>query len=145
MPHYVVEKVREALNTQKKAVNGSTILIAGITYKRDIDDMRESPALDVMHKLQEQGATLRYSDPWIAELPATAWSGGRTLKSVRLEAKQLLAADCVVILTDHKAFDYDLVVNASRLVVDTRNATKIRAAHVFRLGAPQTHAALVEV
>jgi UDP-N-acetyl-D-glucosamine dehydrogenase len=137
MPHYVVDKVREALNTQKKAVNGSRILIAGITYKRDIDDMRESPALDVMHLLQTSGAEVSYSDPWAPALPAAAWPGGRDMTSVPLDRAHIAAADCVVILTDHKAFDFDLIVNASKLVVDTRNAAKVRAPHVLRLGAPQ--------
>jgi UDP-N-acetyl-D-glucosamine dehydrogenase len=137
MPHYVVEKVCEALNTQKKAVNGSRILIAGITYKRDIDDMRESPALDVMHLLRASGANVSYSDPWAPELPATAWPGAHAMVSVPLDGAHVAAADCVVILTDHKAFDYELIVTAAKLVVDTRNATKMRAPHVLRLGAPQ--------
>jgi UDP-N-acetyl-D-glucosamine dehydrogenase len=136
MPHFVVTKIQEALNTQRKALNGSRVLIAGITYKRDIDDMRESPALDIMHVLHEQGAEVSYSDPWAPDLPADAWPGGRHMQSVPLDAATLAAADCVVIITDHKAFDFDLVVNASPLVVDTRNATRIRAPHVFRLGAP---------
>ncbi|MEX1128507.1 MAG: nucleotide sugar dehydrogenase [Vicinamibacterales bacterium] len=137
MPHYVVEKVTEALNTQKKAVNGSRILIAGITYKRDIDDMRESPALDVMHLLRASGAEVSYSDPWAPELPANAWPGAHAMVSVPLDRAHIAAADCVVILTDHKAFDYELIVTAATLVVDTRNATKVRAPHVLRLGAPQ--------
>jgi UDP-N-acetyl-D-glucosamine dehydrogenase len=136
MPHYVVDKVREALNTHKKAVNGSRILIAGITYKRDIDDMRESPALDVMHLLHTSGAEVSYSDPWAPELPANAWPGGHDMASVPLDQAHMAAADCVVILTDHKAFDFDMLVSASKLVVDTRNATKVRAPHVLRLGAP---------
>jgi UDP-N-acetyl-D-glucosamine dehydrogenase len=136
MPHYVVDKVREALNTQRKAINGSRILVAGITYKRDIDDMRESPALDVMHQLHESGAVVSYSDPWAPELPAGSWPGAHDLTSVPLDRAHLAAADCVVVLTDHTAFDFELVVLASRLVVDTRNATKVRAPHVVRLGAP---------
>jgi UDP-N-acetyl-D-glucosamine dehydrogenase len=136
MPHFVVEKVRDALNTQRKAVNGSTVLIAGITYKRDIDDMRESPALDVMHLLRDLGARVVYADPWVPELSAEAWPGGTTERSVDLDTASLSAADCVVILTDHRSFDYDLIVKAAPLVVDTRNATRIRASHVFRLGAP---------
>ena len=140
MPHFVVTKVQDALNTQRKALNGSTVLIAGITYKRDIDDMRESPSLDIMHLLHERGAKVVYADPWAPELPANAWPGGYDMKSVTLDAAALAAADCVVIVTDHKAFDYDLIVNASSLVIDTRNATTRRAAHVFRLGAPQSEA-----
>ncbi len=136
MPHYVVDKVREALNSHKKAVNGSRIHVAGITYKKDIDDMRESPALDVIHLLHNAGAEVTYSDPWAPELRADAWPGGYDMKSVPLDKAHMAAADCVVILTDHKAFDFDLVVNSSKLVVDTRNATSLRAPHVLRLGAP---------
>ena len=143
MPHYVVDKIREALNTQKKAVNGSRILVAGITYKRDIDDMRESPALDVMHLLHASGAEVSYSDPWAPDLPANAWPGAQDLKSVPLDKAHLEAADCVVILTDHKAFDFELIVNRSKLVVDTRNATTVRAPHVLRIGAPATAASSV--
>ena len=73
-------------------------------------------------------------------MPANAWPGGYDMKSVTLDKAALASADCVVIVTDHKAFDFDLIVNASKLVIDTRNATKIRAAHVFRLGAPQAEA-----
>ena len=145
MPHFVADKVREALNSQRKAVNGSRVLIAGITYKRDIDDMRESPALDVMHLLRAQGADVSYSDPWAPELAANAWPGGVAMKSVPLVASQIASADCVVILTEHTAFDFDLVVTASKLVVDTRNATRIRAPHVFRIGAPQHSAEEIAV
>jgi UDP-N-acetyl-D-glucosamine dehydrogenase len=136
MPHYVVTKIQDALNTQRKALNGATVLVAGITYKRDIDDMRESPALDILHLLHERGAIVHYSDPWAPELPADAWPGGRLLQSVDLDAAALAAADCVVIVTNHSSFDYDAIVHGSKLVVDTRNATRIRAPHVFRLGAP---------
>jgi UDP-N-acetyl-D-glucosamine dehydrogenase len=136
MPHFVVEKVRDGLNTQRKAVNGSRILIAGITYKRDIDDMRESPALDVMHLLRDLGAHVVYADPWVPELPADAWPGGTDERSIALDPTNLGSVDCVVILTDHRTFDYDMIVKSSKLVIDTRNATKSHAAHVFRLGAP---------
>jgi UDP-N-acetyl-D-glucosamine dehydrogenase len=142
MPHYVVTKIQDALNTQRKALNGSTVLVAGITYKADIDDMRESPALDILHLLHERGANVQYSDPWAPELPAHAWPAEASakaappLRSVDLDAAALAAADCVVIVTAHSAFDYDAIVLGSKLVVDTRNATRIRAPHVFRLGAP---------
>jgi UDP-N-acetyl-D-glucosamine dehydrogenase len=136
MPHFVVEKVRDGLNTQRKAVNGSQILIAGITYKRDIDDMRESPALDVMHLLRDLGAQVVYADPWVPELPADAWPGGTHERSIALDPTSLGSVDCVVILTDHRTFDYDMIVKSSKLVIDTRNATKSHAPHVFRLGAP---------
>jgi UDP-N-acetyl-D-glucosamine dehydrogenase len=136
MPHYVVTKIQDALNTQRKALNGATVLVAGITYKADIDDLRESPALDILHLLEDRGAHVQYSDPWAPELPAEAWAGGRLLQSVTLDAGTLAAADCVVIVSAHSSFDCDAIVHGSRLVVDTRNATRIRAAHVFRLGAP---------
>jgi UDP-N-acetyl-D-glucosamine dehydrogenase len=136
MPHHVVTRIQDALNTQRKPLNGSTVLVAGITYKANIDDMRESPALDILHLLHDRGANVQYSDPWAPELTADAWAGARALKSVELDAATLAGADCVVIVTAHSAFDYDAIVHGSRLVVDTRNATRIRAAHVFRLGAP---------
>ncbi len=136
MPRFVADKIAEALNTRRKALNGSTIVVAGITYKRDIDDMRESPSLDVMHLLEERGARVLYSDPWVPVLAAGAWAGGRELRSVALTPEALGSADCVAILTDHKAFDYAAMVAAADLVVDTRNATRSDAPHVFRLGAP---------
>jgi UDP-N-acetyl-D-glucosamine dehydrogenase len=136
MPHYVVTKIQDALNTQRKALNGATVLVVGVTYKADIDDMRESPALDILHLLHERGANVQYTDPWAPELAAGSWPGTHALKSVDLDAATLAAADCVVIVTNHSAFDVDLIVHASTLVVDTRNATRIRAPHVFRLGAP---------
>ena len=136
MPHYVADKVRDGLNTQRKAVNGSKILVAGISYKRDIDDMRESPALDVMHLLQKAGAEVTYADPYVPVLPAHEWNGNIEMRSVTLDRGVLGAVDCVVIVTDHRVFDYDEIVNHSKLVIDTRNATRIRAPHVVRLGAP---------
>ena len=145
MPHYVVEKIRDGLNTQRKAVNGSKILVAGISYKRDIDDMRESPALDVMHLLEKAGAEVSYADPYVPMLPGHEWPGGTDLRSVTLDPKTMAAVDCVVIVTDHTVFDYDEIVRASKLVIDTRNATKIRAEHVVRLGAPMSAGELATV
>jgi UDP-N-acetyl-D-glucosamine dehydrogenase len=136
MPHYVVTKVADALNTQRKAINGSTVLVAGVAYKRDIDDIRESPSLDVMHLLHERGAKVQYSDPYVPVLRAGDWPGGHELSSVDLTPAALASADCVVIVTDHKVFDYHQIVSSAKLVVDTRNATKGGHANVFRLGAP---------
>ena len=137
MPHAVVQKITDALNTRKKSVNGSKILIAGVAYKRNIDDMRESPALDVMHVLQERGAIVSYADPFVPKLDANHWPGGTELQSIgTLDAQTLASFDCVAILTDHKAFDYAAMVKHSDIVVDTRNAVKQPAANVFRLGAP---------
>jgi UDP-N-acetyl-D-glucosamine dehydrogenase len=136
MPHFVVDKITEALNSHRKAVNGSSVLVLGVTYKRDIDDIRESPSLDVMSVLESRGATVAYSDPHVPELPARAWIGGRTLESVALGPGTLAAYDCVAILTDHSDVNYDLVVAHADLVVDTRNTIKRAAPHVFKLGAP---------
>ena len=84
MPHYVVDKVVDALNTRRKAINGSRILVAGVAYKRDIDDMRESPALDVMHLLRAKGAQVDYADPYVPELHGREWPGRRDIKAVEL-------------------------------------------------------------
>jgi UDP-N-acetyl-D-glucosamine dehydrogenase len=137
MPHYVADKVGAALNTRRKAVNGSKVLMLGIAYKRDIDDIRESPALDVMHLLQERGASIAYSDPHAPVLHAREWAGRAELRSVDLTREEIAKYDCVVILTDHRAFDYDMIVDGSQLLLDTRNALGAREAdHIFRLGAP---------
>jgi UDP-N-acetyl-D-glucosamine dehydrogenase len=136
MPHYVVDKVGEALNTKRKAINGSKILIAGIAYKRDIDDMRESPALDVMGLLHGKGAIVSYADPFVPELHGREWPGQSDMTAVDLTRGSIGQYDCVVIVTDHKTFDYDAIVAEAGLVVDTRNAIKKRYPHVFRLGAP---------
>jgi UDP-N-acetyl-D-glucosamine dehydrogenase len=141
MPHYVVEKVGEALNTKRKAVNGSNILVAGIAYKRDIDDMRESPALDVMGLLYGKGAAVSYADPYVPTLHARDWSGRHDLKAVSLTRGSIAQYDCVVIVTDHKVFDYDALAEEADLVVDTRNAIKKPYPNVFRLGAPRPETA----
>jgi UDP-N-acetyl-D-glucosamine dehydrogenase len=135
MPHYVVDKVVDALNSQAKAVRGASILVLGISYKRDIDDMRESPALDIMAVLHQKGAHVSYHDPYVATLGAREWPGDLTLTSVPLNPTTLAQADCVVIVTDHRVFDYDAIVTQARLVVDSRNAIKQPAPHVFKLGA----------
>lgn len=137
MPHFVVDKVADALNTRRKAINGSSVLILGIAYKRDIDDVRESPALDVMSLLHEKGARLSYADPHVPTLAGRAWGGGYDLASVQLTPSALASYDCVAILTEHRAFDYDMLVASTDLIVDTRNAIKQPHAHVFRLGAPR--------
>jgi UDP-N-acetyl-D-glucosamine dehydrogenase len=140
MPHYVVDKVGEALNTKRKSINGAKILIAGVAYKRDIDDMRESPALDVMGLLHGKGATIAYADPYVAEVHGREWSGRYDIKAVDLTRGSIAQYDCVVIVTDHKSFDYDAIAAEADLVVDTRNAIKKPARNVFRLGAPRPEA-----
>jgi UDP-N-acetyl-D-glucosamine dehydrogenase len=137
MPHYVVDKVSEALNTRRKAVNGSRVLIAGVAYKRDIDDMRESPAMDVMGLLLGRGARIAYADPWVPEVHAREWSGGYDIKAVEMTRGSIAQYDCVVIITDHKAFDYRALLDEADLIVDTRNAIKAPHPNVFKLGAPR--------
>jgi len=137
MPHATVDKIADALNVHKKPLNGSRILIAGIAYKRDIDDMRESPSLDVMALLHQKGAQLCYADPHVPALAAHSWPGGYDLAARPINATTLAGVDCVAILTDHSAFDYDALVAAAPLIVDTRNAIKPPHPHVFKLGAPQ--------
>jgi UDP-N-acetyl-D-glucosamine dehydrogenase len=142
MPHFVVDKIATALNVQRKPLNGSHVLIVGIAYKRDIDDMRESPALDVMGLLHERGARLSYVDPFVPTLAARSWKGGYDLESGTLDPVALADVDCVAILTDHRIIDYPALAAGASLIVDTRNAIKSEYPHVFRLGAPRPpHAA----
>lgn len=118
MPEYVVGKVADALNGERKAINGSRILILGVAYKPNVGDVRESPALDVIHLLQERGAVLTYHDPFVADLSHE----GFNLQSVALTPVALAEADCVVVVTDHRALDYDCIAAHAPLLVDTRNA-----------------------
>ena len=119
MPAFVVAKVAQALNQDRKALNGSRALILGVAYKRDIDDVRESPALDVIRLLEADGAEVVYHDPWVP----TIREDHREWHSVELSAEELSRADVVVIVTDHKVIDFQRVVDHASLVVDTRNAT----------------------
>lgn len=122
-PFYTVEKVRQALNKLKKSVKGSRILILGIAYKKDIDDLRESPALKVIEILQNDHADLVYHDPFIPEIKADE-EFPFEMKSIELNEEEIKKADCVLILTDHSDFDYQWIVNQASIVVDARNATK---------------------
>jgi UDP-N-acetyl-D-glucosamine dehydrogenase len=142
MPHATVDKIAEALNVRKQPLNGARILVAGLAYKRDIDDIRESPSLDVMGLLHQRGAQLSYADPFVPALEARSWLGGYRLDAVPISAAALADIDCVAILTNHTAFDYDALVAGAPLIVDTRNAIKQAHPHVFKLGAPApAHAA----
>jgi UDP-N-acetyl-D-glucosamine dehydrogenase len=126
MPHFVVDKIQNALNDASKPVRGSHVHIQGIAYKRDIDDVRESPALDIIHLLQRRGANVTYSDPYVASIRLD----GEEMKSTDV-AKE---ADCVVIVTDHKVFDYAALVKDAKLIVDTRNALKtFQSPNIVRL------------
>jgi UDP-N-acetyl-D-glucosamine dehydrogenase len=119
MPDYVVEKVGHALNDQRKAINGSNVLVVGVAYKRNIDDMRESPALDVIRLLEDRGAVVSYHDPHVPTLR----EDGRERQSIPLTKETLRAVDAAVIVTDHAAVDYQLIVDAAPVIIDTRNAT----------------------
>jgi UDP-N-acetyl-D-glucosamine dehydrogenase len=122
MPHFVVDKIQNALNDHSKALKGSKVHVLGVAYKRDIDDVRESPALDIIHLLEKRGAIVSYSDPLVPKLRGEGFIQ-RDLAAVDPD-KASAAADCVVIVTDHKAFDYAGIVKRAKLVVDTRNALK---------------------
>jgi UDP-N-acetyl-D-glucosamine dehydrogenase len=124
MPHMVVDKTMDALNTQKKALNGSKVLILGMAYKKDIDDVRESPSLDIAELLMEKGAEVSYHDPYAA----TVQIGTHTLKSVPFE--KLGSYDAVVIVTDHSNIDYKQVAREAKVLVDTRNAMKAHRSDV---------------
>jgi UDP-N-acetyl-D-glucosamine dehydrogenase len=119
MPHVVVEMVSQALNGQRRSVNGAHIIALGVAYKRGVGDLRESPALEVMELLRARGAEISYADPHVPSINFE----GHALKAIEPTDAALGAADCVVILTDHPEFDYPRTLAASRLVVDTRNAT----------------------
>ena len=122
MPHFVVDKIQNALNDHSKPLKGSRVHVLGVAYKRDIDDVRESPALDIIHLLAKRGAHVTYSDPWVPKLR------GEGILPNDMEAvdpsKAAAESDCVVIVTDHKAFDYAAVIERAPLIVDTRNALK---------------------
>src|SRR3954467_743577 len=118
MPEFWVRKLSEALNGQGKAVRGAAVLVLGVAYKRDIDDIRESPALDIIRLLRGQGATVTYSDPHVPRFR----EDGQEFRSVELTPKAVAAADCVMVVTDHTAVDYRMIKREAKLVVDTRNA-----------------------
>lgn len=122
MPQYVVAKLSEALNVRRKAINGSKILVLGLAYKKDIDDIRESPSIVLIEMLKQRGAKVDYNDPYV---PRTTKQREHNLgmSSKKLTEKMLASYDCVLIATDHTAYDYGWIVKHSKLIVDTRNAT----------------------
>jgi UDP-N-acetyl-D-glucosamine dehydrogenase len=140
MPHYVVSLVSDALNSVRLPLNGSRVLVAGVSYKRDVDDIRESPSLDLLGLLQARGAVLSYSDPHVPALPGRLWQNGIDLEHVDLADAAEGSYDCIVIVTDHSQFDYDRIQRAGKVVVDTRNAIASPGPNVLRLGAPRTSA-----
>ena len=132
MPYYVVDLVMGALNEEGKALKGSKVGVLGMAYKRDIDDVRESPALDIHELLEEKGAQVSFNDPFVASVRL---SGDRVSRSVELTAQWLAEQDCILLVTDHSAYDIDFILKHARLVVDTRNKTKgaVGNARVVRL------------
>ena len=118
MPRYVVERVVEALNTDRKALNGSRVLLLGLSYKPEVEDTRESPALDILQLLEEKGAEVSYHDPYVPEIVLD----NKRYQSVALTAEAVSASDAVLVTTDHSQVDYDLVMENAKIVVDPRNA-----------------------
>jgi len=125
MPDHVVQLVSDGLNDDRKAMNGARVLLLGVAYKKDIDDVRESPALSIIDRLRSKGCDVRYHDPFVKELrfdDAHTTGSGDPLDSVELTDEEIKQSDCIVIVTNHSAVDYQRVVNLAPLVVDTRNA-----------------------
>jgi UDP-N-acetyl-D-glucosamine dehydrogenase len=129
MPEYVVQRVADALNSVKKPVNGSRIHLFGVAYKRDVNDVRESPALDVIEALAKRGAIVSFTDPFVPCIP----HDGRTLHAIPFDRALAAPPDCAVIATDHSVFDYARMGDVLPLIVDTRNALKSPRASVYRL------------
>ena len=125
MPEHVVQLVSDGLNDERKAMKGSSVLLLGVAYKRDINDVRESPALSIIDRLRAKGANVRYHDPFVSELrfdEAHTEATHDPLSSVALTDEELKAADCVIIVTDHSGIDYKRICSLAPLIVDTRNA-----------------------
>ena len=130
MPQYMYIKIATALNSQKKAVKGSNILFLGVAYKPNINDERESPALEIMDITTHKGGMVTYHDPYIAKVKTNE---GRLFNSVELTEKALKEADCVVLTTNHKDFDVEFIQERARLVVDLRNMVKEKGENIFKL------------
>lgn len=131
MPDYVISKVASALNTARKAINGSRMLVLGIAYKKNVDDMRESPSVMLMEKLRDLGAEVAYSDPHIPDFPEMR-EHCFDLSSVALTAESLQEFDCVLLATDHDKFDYDMIKANARLIVDSRGRYLEPAQHITK-------------
>jgi UDP-N-acetyl-D-glucosamine dehydrogenase len=125
MPDHVVQLIADGLNDESKALKGARVLLLGVAYKKDIDDVRESPALSIIDRLRAKGADVRYHDPFVGEVrfdDAHTQGSGEPLQSIALSDDELQTADCVVIVTDHSGIDYRRVCELTKLIVDTRNA-----------------------
>ncbi len=124
MPYHVVESVASALNDRQKPLKGSRVLVLGVAYKKDVDDLRESPSLKIMELLGQRGARVEYNDPYFPQLHKMRHYNFSDMSSVELTPASLSSFDCVVIATDHSSYDYDAIVESAKLVVDTRNVTR---------------------
>jgi UDP-N-acetyl-D-glucosamine dehydrogenase len=125
MPEHVVQLVADGLNDERKAMKGSRVLLLGVAYKKDIDDVRESPALSIIDRLRAKGAEVSYHDPFVHEIrfdDAHTEGSGEPLSSITLDDAALKNSDCIIIVTDHSQIDYKRVCALSSLIVDTRNA-----------------------
>jgi UDP-N-acetyl-D-glucosamine dehydrogenase len=124
MPYHVVDAVAGALNDRQKSIKGSKVLLLGVAYKKDVDDLRESPSLKLLELLTARGAVLDYNDPYFPKLHKMRHYDFSNMRSTDLTPERLASYDCVLIATDHSSYDYDGIVRSARLVVDTRNATR---------------------
>lgn len=129
MPLHIVQKITQILNKQQQSVNGASILILGVSYKRDIGDLRESPSLVIMQELQKMEAKLSYCDPFVSSLEVN----GKIYESSPLIPETFRKADCVIVATDHSSFNYEQIVENSRVVFDSRNAIKVKNSKVVKL------------
>ena len=129
MPEHVVTKIGDALNERGKSIKGAKVLILGVAYKKNVSDFRESPAFEVIHFLNQKGATVSYNDPHVPSIK----EGKLSMKSIKLTPELLKKSDCVVIITDHAKYDYAGIARHANLVLDTRNAIKAKSAKVIKL------------
>jgi len=121
MPYYVIQRVMEALNSRKKSINGSKVLLLGMAYKKDVDDPRESPSFKLIELLREKGAEVIYNDPHIPTIPPVR-RYSFSMDSVELTPETLAAVDCILLSTDHSAYNYQFILEHADLIIDTRNA-----------------------
>lgn len=131
MPEWVVGKVNEALNDREKALHGADVLVLGITYKKNVDDMRESPSVEIMEILRKKGARIAYSDPHVPVFPKQR-AHKFDMKSTPLTAKSIVSFDCIIVAADHSAFDYELIKKYAALIVDTRGVYRESADNIVK-------------
>ena len=139
MPDFVIQKITNSLNERKKSLNGSSLLVLGVAYKKNVNDVRESPALDVMKLLENDGAELSFYDPYISFV---SLNGNRMMGMEKLTKETLNNSDVVIIMTDHDQIDFQFVVENSNLIIDSRNVIKKDHSHVIKLGVgkkPDSH------